>query len=399
LAVVPIVVVLLLDQGVPFGPARDDRFSVSRRVNRSRVVEGELVVVELTITNEGNDLERIVLEDELPEGLVVTRGSTRMVCALKRGTKATLRYEVALSEPGDVHFGPYVLRIQSLFRLSEKRFDLIAPASIKMYPKFFSRRVFASRSKTYSFAGNAPSRYKGGRLEFMNIRGHVYGDPLRDINWKASARLGKRLVNEWHAERGLDCIMIVDLLRADIPRVGIWSGRSGLISSSYELAHGLVGSGNRLGLLVLGQTPVKLHPGFGSRHLRILLDLIITAREGTVWDAGSIEGFLRSFFRKQYRFRAGALFFVTTTPNADLLNAVKTLSAKGFSCHTIIANVLDDEARALTELRASDATTLATGARVARAEMEWFEKRFELYSKVFEWTRESGFVGFGRGPQ
>lgn len=356
-------------------------------------------MVELTITNDGDDIERLVLEDVLPPGVVVKRGSTLMVCVLKRGKRATLRYEVSLNEPGDVHFGPYVLRVQSLFRLTEKRFDLVAPAAIKIYPRFFSRKILASRAKALSFAGSAPSRYKGGRLEFMNIRGHVYGDPVRDINWKASARLGKRLVNEWHAERGLDCIMIVDLLRADIPRVGAWSGRPALISSSYELAHGLIGSGNRLGLLVLGQTPIKLQPGFGSRHLRVLLDRIVTAQEGTVWNASNVEEFLRSFFRRQYRFRGGALFFVTTTPNADLLNAVRTLAAKGFSCHTIIANTLEDEAEALTELRGAEGTTLAVGKRVARAETEWFEKRFEQYSKVFEWTRNSGFVEYGRRLQ
>jgi len=395
LAAVPVIVMLLLDQGFPKKSKREVAFSVSRRVAQSKLVEGEPVLMELSLKNDGVDQDRVELEDVLPAGVLVKRGSPRMVTALKAGERATLRYEVSLLEPGEVHFGECVVTAQSLFDLTERRIDLVAPVSVKIYPRLLTRKVLAGRAKALSFAGSAPSRYKGGRLEFMNIRSHIFGDPLRDVNWKASARLGKRLVNEWHSERGLDCVLIVDLLQGNVPRAGNWSGRKDVIAASYELAHALVGSGNRLGLLVLGETPVRLQPGFGSRHLRVLLDRLITAREGNVWSAKSVDGFLQKFFRNQYRSRGGALFFVTATPSAEVLDGVRSLAKKGFACHTIVVNTLEEEGQALTSLRLAGGGTLAVGKRIAQSENAWFESRFGRYSKVFEWTRNGGFAEVG----
>jgi uncharacterized protein (DUF58 family) len=395
LAAVPIVLMLLVDQGVPFLDAGPCKLSVSRRLAQSRVVTGERVLVELTVTNEGRDVERMVLEDQVPSGVRITRGSTYLICALKRGARATLRYEVSLLDPGDVHFGECLVRVQSLFGLTEQRFELVAPASVRIYPRLLSRKVLASRAKALSFAGTSPSRFKGGRLEFMNTRLHVYGDPLRDINWKASARLGKTLVNEWHAERGLDCVMVVDFLDQDLPKVGRWSARTDVVACAYELSHALIGSGNRVGLLVLGAVPVKVQPGYGFRHLRLLLDRLITAQEGSVWSASDVDGFLEKFFRKQYRFRGGALFFVTANPGVDVLDAVRSLARKGFSCHTIMVNTLEQESVELSELRVAGGASLSLGKRVARAETEWFESQFERCSKVYEWTKDSGFVELG----
>jgi uncharacterized protein (DUF58 family) len=395
LAAVPIILILLVDQGVPFAGGGPCKLSVSRRVTQPKVVTGELVLVELTVTNEGRDVERMVLEDQLPSGVGITRGSTYLVCALKRGAHATLRYEVSLLDPGDVHFGECLVRVQSLFGLTEQRLELVAPASVRIYPRLLSRRVLASRARALSFAGTSPSRFKGGRLEFMNTRRHVYGDPLRDINWKASARLGKTLVNEWHAERGLDCVMIVDFLDQDLPKVGRWSARTDVIACAYELSHALIGSGNRVGLLILGDVLVRLQPGYGSRHLRVLLERLIKAQEGSVWSARDVEGFLEKFFRRQYRFRGGALFFVTANPGLDVLEAVRSLALKGFSCHTIVVNTLEQESVALSELRVAGEASLALGTRVARAETEWFESQFERCSKVYEWTKDAGFVELG----
>ena len=386
---------LLFDQGPPFGRKEELRLSVSRSVARSRVVEGESVLVELSLTNEGEDVERVMLRDEVPEGVEVARGSTRLLSSLGRGETATLRYEATFSDPGEARFGRCVVMAQSLFALSERRFDLFAPAIVKVYPRLLVRNVPPVRAKAVSFAGSSPSRYKGGRLEFMDIREHTYGDPIRHVNWKASARSGKKLVNEWHAERGLDCVMIVNLLQGDVPRAGTWSARTDLITSAYELAHALIGQGNRLGLLVLGDAAIRLQPGFGSRQLKALLELLVMAREGSVWNGRHVEGFLQKFFRKQYRYQGGALFFVTATPSANVLEAVTNLATKGFVCNTIVVNTLEPEAEALVEMGVAGGASLAIGKELAAAEDGWFKTRFKRYSEVFEWTREGGFSKLG----
>lgn len=392
LAAVPAIVVLVFDQGVPLLEGGPNRLSVSRRVSQARVVERERVLVELSVTNEGRGIERLVLEDRVPAGVSVTRGATTLFCALGEGSRATLRYEVSLLDLGEVHFGQCLARVQSLFALTERRIELVAPASVKMYPKLAPRHVLTGRAKALSFTGSAHSRLKGGRLEFMNTRQHVYGDSLRDINWKASARLGKTLVNEWHAERGLECLLIVDLLGRDLPRVGSWSARDDVIACAYELSHALIRSGNRVGLQVLGDAPLRVQPGYGPKHLRLLLDRLIAAREGTVWSASDVESFLERHFRKQYRYRGGALFFVTASPGLDILDAVRSLALKEFTCHTIVVDTIEEEEAAISGLRKVAQVSLSIGTRAARAETEWLESQLAAYSKVYEWSGDRGFV-------
>ena len=156
LAAVPIILVLLFDQGVPFARTIPYKFSVSRRVTQRRVVTGERVLVELTVTNEGKDAERLVLEDQAPSGVTITRGTTRLVCALRRGARATLRYEVSLLEPGDVHFGECLVKAQSLFGLTEQRFEMVAPRVDQDIPEAVLQEGADEQGEGAELCGNVP---------------------------------------------------------------------------------------------------------------------------------------------------------------------------------------------------------------------------------------------------
>jgi len=391
LAAIPLVLLLAVDQGFPRRRSQL-LLTASRRVTQDRALCGEPVLVELVISNRGQDLERVTVEDQLPQGIRVTRGSTLLMCRLAKGEATTLRYEARVDEPKRIRFESCIVRVKSTFGLTESRVTLPAPAAMTIYPRLLARRVTVGRAKAYSWAGSSPSRFKGGRLDFMNIRSHVSSDPVRDINWKASARLGKKLVNEWHAERGLDCILVVDLSSEDMPRVGEWTARSDVITCSYELAHSLVASGNRVGMLVLGSTISRIRPGFGMRHLRLMLDTLVSAGEGWVWRLEHLEELLRISFRRQYRLRGGTLFFVTAGPNMPLFEVLRLLSAKGFSLNCVFVNTVEQETVELKSRRMVAVGGIERGAKFAEDEMRWFEKQYAMYSKVFEWNKVAGFV-------
>ncbi|MGD1055497.1 MAG: DUF58 domain-containing protein, partial [Nitrososphaerales archaeon] len=248
----------------------------------------------------------------------------------------------------------------------------------------------------FGWSGVTPSKYRGGRLDFMNIRSYSSGDPLKDVNWKASGRLGRTLVNEWHVERGLDCVIIVDLSAGSLPRVGEWNGRGEVITSAYELACSLVGSGNRVGLLVMGSTLDKLKPGFGSRQLRGMVEMLVDSREGEIWSMKYAEQFLEMFFRKQYTLRKGTLFFVFARPGVEVLESVSSLSRQGFVCNSVLVDALVGEGRALTELRILGPGEVEFGLKYARAEVDSFKAMLAVVSDVHVWTAGGGFTEEGR---
>lgn len=391
-----LVLFVAFDLRRPLPSESKGRFGAIRRAPEKAFV-GETVLVELTLSNLGDDIERLHLDDGPPRSAQVVRGAVSFDSSIRRNSDVTLRYELVLREPGEFNFGTTGIRLRSLFGLSERSFVFYAPFSLRVYPKLLTPKLSPLRARAFGWAGTTPSSYRGGRLEFMNIRGFVTGDRIRDVNWKASARLGKRLVNEWQVERGLDCVVIVDLFSDDLPKVGEWSARGDVIEAAHEVATSFMSSGNRVGMLIMGQLLYKVKPGFGIRRLRAMVEGMVDSQEGGVWNLENVEEFLEEFFRKQYVGRGGTLFLVSAGTNMRLINAVALLSRRGFVCNTVVVDVLKGESSALAEKKLLEAGEVEFGSRFARAELDWFEGRLAPYSNVFEWSREHGLVELRRG--
>jgi len=392
----PLIIYIALDLRRPVPSESEGRFTIARRAPE-KVFAGETVLVELTALNKGDEIERLHLSDQPPYLAKVVRGAPFLDASLKRDSEVTLRYEVVFREPGQYEFGITSFGIGSLFGLSEKTFAFYSPFNIRVYPKLLTPKLNPIRARAFGWAGTTPSKYRGGRLEFMNIREYSVGDRVSDVNWKASARLRSRLVNEWRVERGLDCVIIVDLFADDVPRVGDSSARGDVIEAAYELASSFMTSGNRVGMLVLGQLLYKIRPGFGIKRLRTMVESMIDSQEGDVWNVEHVEEYLAEFFRKQYIRRKGTLFFVSAGANMRLLDAVADLAKRGFVCNTVIVNFLESEGSALLENQYLDSRKEKIGIRFAQAELEWIESRLASHSNVYEWSRARGLEEL-RGP-
>ena len=396
LAVVPILILMALDLREPLPDLPQACLTVSRSLSEGKALMNDPVLVEVALENRGPTAERVLLQDTPPALGEVVRGSTSMLCRLGTGEKATLRYEVKFADPGTHSFGSCSLRLSSMFGLSEKRLTLPAPADIRVYPRHLVKSLETGRAKAFGWSGVTPSRYKGGRLEFVDIREYSIGDPLKDVNWRASARLGRTLVNEWRIERGLDCVVVVDLSSESLPKVGEWSARPEVITAAYELTSSLVAAGNRVGMLVMGNILKKIRPGFGSRHLQLMVENLVDSQEGTVWSMGYTEEFLGLFFRKQYTTRGGTLFFVFAWPSPELFETVKSLSEKGFTCNSVLVDVLGGEERALEKQKILRPGEAGFGERFARAEEDFFKGMLAPASNVYVWRAGEGFVEAGR---
>lgn len=57
--------------------------------------------------------------------------------------------------------------------------------------------------------GNNPSIFQGEGFEFAELREYVYGDDVRKIDWKTTAKLGKPYIRVYHEERELNVVTAV----------------------------------------------------------------------------------------------------------------------------------------------------------------------------------------------
>lgn len=70
--------------------------------------------------------------------------------------------------------------------------------------------VYAQRRARGVFAGNYGSVFKGRSLDFDNLREYTYGDDIKDIDWKASARSRNIMVRRYIAIRKHNILIVAD---------------------------------------------------------------------------------------------------------------------------------------------------------------------------------------------
>lgn len=98
----------------------------------------------------------------------------------------------------------------------------------------------------------------GGGMEALQLREYRYGDPLRVIDWKASARRGRLISRDLAEERHLEILMAVDVGRTsglaagDIDRLGLY------INVAARLAQRAAELDDAVGLLLFAERPVSL---------------------------------------------------------------------------------------------------------------------------------------------
>jgi uncharacterized protein (DUF58 family) len=90
-----------------------------------------------------------------------------------------------------------------------------AATSIPVYPSFIQMRTFEmyAISNRLTDLGIKKIRRLGHTMEFDQIRDYVAGDDIRSLNWKATARASRLMVNQYQDERSQQVINVLDLGR------------------------------------------------------------------------------------------------------------------------------------------------------------------------------------------
>lgn len=69
--------------------------------------------------------------------------------------------------------------------------------------------LFKTRRKIFAFnSGNNPSIFQSRGIDFREIKEYAFGDEIRKMNWKVSAREQKPYVNLFNEERSLNVLVV-----------------------------------------------------------------------------------------------------------------------------------------------------------------------------------------------
>ncbi len=123
-----------------------------------------------------------------------------------------IHYELRPLKRGNYNFGALNVYVHTVLGMAVRRYKLDQELNLPVYPSFIQMRKyeFLAIHNRLQMAGIKKIRRIGNNAEFEQIKEYVQGDDYRTLNWKATARKGSLMVNQYQDERSQNIYCILD---------------------------------------------------------------------------------------------------------------------------------------------------------------------------------------------
>ncbi len=215
--------------------------------------------------------------------------------------------------------------------------------AITVYPDMPAARHLASavRVGTFREEGKRSRGPLGLGTEFESIRGYLPDDDIRLINWRATAKLGHPMSNQYRIEQDRDIICVLDCGRLMSAPIGDVTRLDVAVDAVAALAAVADQAGDRIGLVAFDRDIKRLlrpRRDGGAAVVRAIHDLEPSAVDSD-YDLA-----LRSVLRTKRAFVLILTDLVDEVAVRPLVSAVPQLARK----HAVtVAGVIDPELQAM----------------------------------------------------
>ncbi|HEY5370706.1 MAG TPA: DUF58 domain-containing protein [Hanamia sp.] len=182
----------------------------AQRLTSNRFSNGDKNRIDILVKNEFGFPVVAEVRDELPVQLQIR--NWKRILQLKPRQQKKITWYIKPLQRGGYHFGNIHLFVSTPLRLMARRFTAEAEKTIPVYPAFMQLHNYQLFSGTtlQLESGNQKVRKIGQSMEFEQIKEYVSGDDIRTLNWKATARKGSLMVNNFMEERSQQVYCIID---------------------------------------------------------------------------------------------------------------------------------------------------------------------------------------------
>lgn len=128
------------------------------------------------------------------------------------GEKKSIRYSLRPVKRGEYHFGAVNVLVHSPLCLTARRFKLSQDKIVPVYPSYIQMRKYELLAIHHRLTDTGIKKIRriGHNQEFELIKEYVNGDDFRVVNWKATARKNKLMVNHFQDERSQQVYSLID---------------------------------------------------------------------------------------------------------------------------------------------------------------------------------------------
>lgn len=264
----------------------------SRRLSATRAFFGETITLETCIANRKMlPLPQVRIEDEVPEELTFLKGKISPSHKAARAVLSSLlslswyhqitrRYPVQCPRRGYFAFGPATIRSGDPFGFFDKEISVTEPDHLLVYPRIVSLEALGIPSRNPFGDLRARRHLFQDPVRAVTTRDYAYGDPLKRIHWKATARLRRLQSRVFEPTTTVDLALFLDA-RTVLPP--LWGSSEQLLETAIivaaSIANHALDEGYSVGLFAnenytftdrMVRLPPSVHPDQLQRILEAL---------------------------------------------------------------------------------------------------------------------------------
>ena len=273
------------------------RIRARRLLLSEKLSLGDWNPVQLELDNRTAREQHILVRDVPPLAFGLDRPVALFATSVAPQHTTALDYHVKPPRRGDATFGDLYLRVDGPLGLVRRSFRQRGTAQhVRVYPNLreLQRYDLLVRRGLETQAAGRPIRVAGASTEFERVREYLPDDEFRRVNWKATARRGQPMVNQFEAERSQNLVVLLDAGRAlaalaELPNEDASGTQPGLtkldhaLNAALLLAHVATQRGDRVALLAYSdEVRVFVPPRRGRRALLEMVQALYNLRSEPV---------------------------------------------------------------------------------------------------------------------
>ncbi len=180
------------------------------RLHAERFSNGDENAIRIDLENRYAFAVYAEVIDEIP--FQFQRRDVLFKVEIQPSEKKIIEYKLRPVKRGSYHFGTINVYVTGRLGLIKRRYKFEQSAEVPVYPSYIQMRKYQllAISNRMSEVGVKKVRRLGHIMEFEQIKEYVQGDDYRTLNWKATARKGQLMVNNFTDEKSQQVYCIID---------------------------------------------------------------------------------------------------------------------------------------------------------------------------------------------
>lgn len=335
---------------VDFKISIEEKHIVIERIGEDNLSLFEKEEISFQVYNKSDYILNIELKDEIPDFHFKTENKIMRGKVLPH-EKAVFKYQTIPTKRGAFSFDNVHFKCEGRLKLCSKIYKVDLKREYKVYPNLNNLnkyRLSLCNNRRFK-EGQRKMKIIGRGTSFESLRDYVSGDEYSKINWKATARGNKPIVNQYEPEKNQHIHIFIDSGRPMSYTVRGYRKLDMVVNTALVLSDVVNQNGDQSALMLFNTEVINMvPPGKGPSHRKKILDSLyhIDYNNET---SNFEEAFF--YFKKKERHRSIIFLFTDFDTVEEAENMLKVLPAITKNNIVIIVLIKSDKLEKISSIK------------------------------------------------